>query len=214
MIKVLVADDHAVVRRGLRQILSETADIMVGGEAATAPEVTNRLREERWDVVLLDIDLPGGSGLALLPEIRRDHPRLAVLVLTVHSEQQFAVRALKAGAAGFLTKETAPEQLVDAVRRVASGRRWVSAELAETLASVVASGEEAAGAQRPHDVLSDRELEVLRMLAGGKTVSQIAHDLSRSVKTISTHRTRILKKLGLKTTADLLRYAMHAGLVD
>lgn len=209
MIRVLVADDHAIVRRGLRQILTETPDIVVGGEASSVPEVTRLLHEQRWDVVVLDINMPGGSGLAVLPEIRRDHPRVAVVILTVHSEHQFALRAIKAGAAGFLTKETAPAELVEAVRRVASGRRYVSAELAETLASVVAGDDDE---RPPHERLSDRELEVLRMLGSGKTVSQIARELALSVKTISTHRTRILHKLDLKTTADLLRYAMQNGL--
>jgi len=210
VIKVLVADDHAVVRRGLRQILAETPDIMVGGEAATAAEVLRLVREQRWSVVVLDISLPGGSGLEILSTLRKECPTLPVLVLTVYSEEQYAVRAIKAGAAGFLTKESAPERLIDAVRKVANGGRWISAELAETLASVLA-GE---GSGAPHERLSDRELEVLKMLASGKTVSQVAQELSLSVKTVSTHRTRILKKMNMRTNAELTHYAVRSGIVS
>lgn len=210
MIKVLVADDHAIVRRGLRQILAETPDIMVAGEAATAQEVLRLVREERWNVVVLDISLPGGSGLELLSTIRRERPELPVLILTVYPEEQYAVRAIRAGAAGFLTKESAPEKLIEAVRKVASGGRWVSAELAETLASVLAG--ESGGA--PHERLSDREFEILKMLASGKTVSEVAHELSLSVKTVSTHRTRMLKKMNMRTNAELTHYAVRSGLVS
>jgi two-component system invasion response regulator UvrY len=209
VIKVLVADDHAVVRRGLRQILAETSDIMVGGEAPTAHDVQRLVREQRWDVVVLDINLPGGSGIELLADIRRERPEVPVLILTVYSEEQYAVRAIKAGAAGFLTKESAPDKLIEAVRKVASGGKYVSAELAETLASMLA-GE---GKGAPHELLSDREFEILKLLASGKTVSQIAQDLSLSVKTVSTHRTRLLKKMSMKTNAELMHYAVRAGLV-
>ena len=210
MIKVLVADDHAIVRRGLRQILAETEDVMVGGEAATAQEVLTLVRAERWNAVILDISLPGAKGLELLGEVHKERPELPVLILTVHSEDQYAVRAIKAGAAGFLTKESAPEKLIEAVRKVASGGRYVSAELAETLASFLAG--ETAGA--PHQRLSDREFEILKMLASGKTVSQVARELSLSVKTVSTHRTRILKKMGMKTNAELTHYAVRSKLVE
>jgi DNA-binding NarL/FixJ family response regulator len=210
MIKVLVADDHAIVRRGLRQILAETRDIMVGGEAATAQEALHLVRNERWNAVILDISLPGADGLGLLAEIRRERPELPVLILTVHSEDQYAVRAIKAGAAGFLTKESAPEKLIEAVRKVAGGGRYVSAELAENLASFLAG--ETAGA--PHERLSDREFEIMKMLGSGKTVSEVARELSLSVKTVSTHRTRILKKMGMKTNAELTHYAVRGRLVD
>jgi DNA-binding NarL/FixJ family response regulator len=209
VIKVLVADDHAIVRRGLRQILAETQDILVGGEAATAVQVLELVREQRWTVVILDIGLPGGSGLELLGQIRKERPDLPVLVLTVHPEDQYGVRAIRAGAAGFLTKESAPERLIEAVRKVAGGGRYVSAELAETLASVVAG--ESRGA--PHERLSDREFEILKMMASGKTVSEVARELSLSVKTVSTHRTRILKKMGMKTNAELTTYAVRNGIV-
>ena len=210
MIKVLVADDHAVVRRGLREILAETGDILVGGEAATAPEVLQRVREQRWDLVVLDINLPGGNGIELIADIRRERPDTRVLILTVYSEEQYAVRAIRGGAAGFLTKESAPSKLIDAVRKIAGGGRYVSAELAETLASVLAG--ETPG--QPHDRLSDRELEILRMLASGKTVSAVAHELALSVKTVSTHRTRILKKMNMKNNAELTTYAIRNGLVS
>ena len=210
MIKVLVADDHAVVRRGLRQILAETPDVLVGAEAATAEEVRRLVREERFSAVVLDINLPGGSGLELLGEIRRERPELPVLILTVYSEDQYAIRAIKGGAAGFLTKESAPDKLVEAVRKVAGGGRYVSAELAETLASVLAG--EKGGAV--HERLSDREFEILKILASGKTVSEAALALSLSVKTVSTHRTRILKKMEMRTNAELMHYAIRHGLVE
>ncbi len=210
MIKVLVADDHAIVRRGLHQILAETEDIMVGGEAATAQEALQLVRGERWNAVILDIGLPGANGLELLAEIHKERPELPVLVLTVHSEDQYAVRAIRAGAAGFLTKESAPEKLIEAVRKVAGGGRYVSAELAENLASFLAG--ETAGA--PHERLSDREFEIMKMLGSGKTVSEVAKELSLSVKTVSTHRTRILKKMGMKTNAELTHYAVRSRLVD
>jgi two-component system, NarL family, invasion response regulator UvrY len=209
VIKVLVADDHAVVRRGLRQILAETPDILVGAEAATAEEARRFLREQRFTAVVLDVNLPGSSGLELLGEIRRARPELPILVLTVYSEDQYAIRAIRAGAAGFLTKESAPDKLVEAVRKVAGGGRYVSAELAETLASLLAG--EKGGAV--HERLSDREFEILRILASGKTVSEAAQLLSLSVKTVSTHRTRILKKMEMRTNAELMHYAMRNGLV-
>jgi DNA-binding NarL/FixJ family response regulator len=210
VIKVLVADDHGIVRRGLRQILTESADIVVGGEAATSDEVMRLVLKEHWTVVLLDLKLPNSSGLDLLMQIRKERPQLAVLILTMYPEDQYAVRALKAGAAGFLTKETAPDKLVDAVRKVAAGGRYVSAELAETLASLLA-GE---GKGAPHERLSDREFEVLKMLASGRTVSQVAESLSLSVKTVSTHRARLLKKMNMTTNAELTHYAVRNGLVE
>lgn len=210
MIRVLIADDHAVVRRGLRQILSETVDIQVDGEAGTSRDVVKLVSESRYDVVVLDVNMPGAKGIELLAELRRIRPELPILVLTMYSEEQLALRVLKAGAAGFLNKESAPEKLVEAVRKVGTGGRWVSAELAETLASVVAGG--SAGA--PHERLTDREFEVMRLLASGKTVSQVAKELSLSVKTVSTHRTRILVKMNMKTNAELTHYALKNALVE
>jgi DNA-binding NarL/FixJ family response regulator len=204
MIKILVVDDHAVVRRGLREILAETQDLHVGGEAATAAEALAKVQAERWDVIMLDIGLGGRSGLDLIADIRRSRPEARVLVLTMFSEEQYAVRAIRAGAAGFLTKESAPDKLVDAVRKVASGGRFITPELAETLASMVA-GE---GSGRPHERLSNREFEILKMIGSGRTVSQIAEQLGLSVKTVSTHRTRILRKMEMKTSAELTRYVV------
>jgi DNA-binding NarL/FixJ family response regulator len=209
MIRVLVGDDHAIVRRGLKQILSETSDIEVAGEAATAPDVMSMVRSERFNVIVLDVNLPGGNGIDLIGEIRKENPALPVLILTVYSEEQYAVRAIRAGAAGFLTKESAPDKLVEAVRKVASGGRFISAELGEALASLVAG--EAKG--KPHERLSDREFEIMKMLASGRTVSQVAQDLALSVKTVSTHRTRILGKMEMKTNAELTHYAVRNGLV-
>jgi len=208
VINILIADDHAIVRRGLRQILSETDDLHVSAEAATPAEVIERLEQQRFDVVVLDIGLPGKSGIELIGDVRKLRPEARVLILTMFSEEQYAIRAIRAGAAGFLTKETAPEKLVDAVRKVASGGRFVSAELAETLATHVAG--EAKG--RPHELLSDREFEILKMIGSGKTVSQIADELGLSVKTVSTHRTRILRKMDMKTNAELTHYVVKNGL--
>lgn len=208
MIKVLIADDHPVVRRGVREVLSEAGDVLVGGEAESAPEVRQRVLEERWDVIVLDISLRGGNGLELIPEIRRERPETGILVLTVYSEPQYAVRAIRAGAAGFLTKEAIGDKLIDAVRKIASGGRYITPDVAETLASLLAG--ETSG--HPHERLSDRELQVLTMIGSGKTVSQIAEELHLSVKTISTHRTRILKKMGMKTNAELTHYVVRQGL--
>ena len=209
MIKILIVDDHPVVRRGLREMLADAGDIFIGGEAGTAAEAMQLVRAERFDVVVLDISLPGGNGIDLIDTIRRERPEARVLILTVFSEEQYAVRAIRAGAAGFLTKESAAEKLIEAIRKIASGGRYVTPELAETLASMLAG--EAPG--RPHERLSDREFEILKMLGSGKTVSQVAQELSLSVKTVSTHRTRILRKMNMKTNAELTHYAVKQGLV-
>lgn len=210
MIKVLVADDHAIVRRGLREILTETSDIIVTGEAATRAEVLELLAKERFDVVVLDINLPGTSGLDLLGEVRRERPALPVLILTMYPEEQYAVRAMRSGAAGFLTKESAPEKLIEAVRKVAGGGRYVSPQLGERLALFVSADRGAA----PHEGLSNREFQILKLIASGLTVSQIARALSLSVKTVSTHRSRLLVKMQMKTNAELTHYAVKSGLAD
>jgi DNA-binding NarL/FixJ family response regulator len=210
MIKVLIADDHAVVRRGLRQILSEDPDIFVGAEACNAREVRELVHSQRWDVVVLDVNMPGGSGIELVTELRKERPEVRFLILTMYPEDQYAVRAIRAGAAGFLTKESAPEMLIGAVKKIAGGGRYVSPELAETLASMFAG--ESQGS--PHERLSDREFEIFKMLSSGKTVSQVAQELALSVKTVSTHRTRILRKMEMRTNAELTHYAMKNGLVQ
>jgi len=210
LIKILVVDDHAVVRRGLRQILAETTDLHVGGEAGSAAEVMDKVHAERWDVIVLDIGLGSRSGLDLIPEIKKARPEARVLVLTMFSEEQYAVRAIRAGAAGFLTKESAPDKLVEAVRKIASGGRFITPQLADALASTVAGDL----SQAPHEKLSNREFEILKMIGSGRTVSQIAEELALSVKTVSTHRTRILRKMAMKTNAELTHYAVRNNLVE
>ncbi|HZS07782.1 MAG TPA: response regulator transcription factor [Blastocatellia bacterium] len=209
MIRILIADDHAVVRRGLKQIVAEQFDQPVIGEAQNASEVLSLVRLGEWDVVVLDISMPGRGGLEILGELKHEHPRLPVLILSVHSEEQYARRALKAGAAGYLNKESAPEELVKAIRTVVAGRKYVSASLAENL--VTALGTE--GDRAPHETLSDREFQVFSLLASGKTVGEIATQLSLSVKTISTYRTRILEKMRLASNAELIHYAIQQKLV-
>ncbi|HET8645769.1 MAG TPA: response regulator transcription factor, partial [Vicinamibacteria bacterium] len=204
------ADDHAIVRRGLKELLGEASDIEVAAEAASAQEALDCVRQQAFDVAVLDLGLPGRGGLELLAEIKAERPALPVLILTMQPEDQYAVRALRAGAAGYVTKESAPEVLVQAVRRVAAGGRYVSPTLAEKLAEIVEGG----GERDPHEALSNREFQVFRRLGAGRTVSQIAEELSLSVKTVSTYRTRILEKMGLETNAELMRYAVRHQLVD
>src|SRR5215472_1331510 len=208
--RILIADDHAVVRRGLRETLAEAFSRVTFGEAKTAQEALENVARQDWDVLILDISMPGKSGLDILDDLHRLRPRLPILLLSMHPEGQFARRALKAGAAGYLTKESVPEELKEAVRRVQGGGRYVSAALAEKLAFDLRPE-----ADTPvHELLSDREFQVLRMLASGKTVKQIADEIALSVKTVSTYRARILLKTGMKTTAELIRYAIEAHLVD
>jgi len=208
--RVLIADDHAVFRRGLRDTLAEAFSRVTFGEAKTAQETIELVRRQDWDVVILDISMPGKSGLDILDDLRRLRPKLPVLLLTMHPEQQYARRALKAGAAGYLTKDSVPEELKEAIKKIVAGGRYVSATLAEKLAVDLRDG-----ADLPlHELLSDREFQVLRMIASGKTVKEIAEDLSLSVKTVSTYRGRILEKTGMKTNAELIRYALQTQLVD
>jgi DNA-binding NarL/FixJ family response regulator len=208
--RVLIADDHAVFRRGLRETLAESFSRVTFEEAKTAQEALEHVRRKDWDVVILDISMPGKSGLDILDELKRLRPKLPILLLSMHPEEQFARRALKAGVAGYLTKESVPEELKAAVRRVVVGGRYVSATLAEKLAVDLREG-----ADTPlHELLSDREFQVLRMIASGKTVKDIAEELSLSVKTVSTYRARILEKSGMKTNAELIRYALQTQLVD
>ena len=210
MIRALIADDHAVVRQGLRQILLETADMVVTGEAANGPEALERARAGGFDVIVLDITMPGRSGFEVLKELRLEDPALPVLVLSMHSEEQFAVRLLKAGASGYLNKESAPEELVKAIRKVVSGGRYVSPRLAEKLAFEIDSGSD----KLLHETLSDREFQVMRMMASGQTVKEIAAELALSVKTISTYRARILDKMNLHTNAELIHYAIQNQLIE
>lgn len=209
MIKVLVADDHAVVRRGLVQILNEAPDMIVAGEACTGREVLRVIRENTPDALVLDIAMPEGGGLEVLQQLQTLKPDLPVLILSVYSERQYAIRALKAGATGYLTKESAPEELVTAIRRVARGERYVTKSMGAELVAAL----EGKAAGELHEGLSDREYQVMCLLATGKTVSEAAADLSLSVKTVSTYRGRILKKLNLETTSEIIRYALERGLV-
>ncbi len=208
--KVLIADDHAVFRRGLRETLAEAFSRVTFGEARTAQETLEQVRRQDWDVVILDISMPGKSGLDILEDLKRLRPRMPILLLSMHPEQQFARRALKSGAAGYLTKDSVTDELKEAVKKIVGGGRYVSAALAEKLAVDLRQG-----ADTPlYELLSDREFQVLRMIASGKTVKDIAEDLSLSVKTVSTYRGRILEKTGMKTNAELIRYALESQLVD
>ncbi|MCX6633554.1 MAG: response regulator transcription factor [Acidobacteria bacterium] len=209
MIRILIVDDHAILRRGLRALLSDAFATAEFGEASNAEQALEQLGEKVWDVALLDITLPGKSGLDLLKEFKAALPRLPVLVLSVHPEDQFAVRALKAGAEGYMTKESAPEELVQAIRKILAGGRYVSPTLAEKLALNVRKD----FTRAPHETLSDREHEVMCRIASGKTVTEIAGELSLSVKTISTYRARILEKLGVRNSAEIMQYAIRNGLV-
>jgi len=208
VIKVLVADDHPVVRKGLKEILEEEADMKVADEARNAQEVLDLIRKHKYDVVVLDVDMPGRSGLDALKELKAQQPRLPVLMLSVHSEEQFAVRAIKTGAAGYLTKETAADELVKAVRKAFQGGKYICPSVAEMLVSEI----NGRGTKALHKVLSNREYDVLRMIAAGKTVSEIASEIALSVKTVSTYRARLLQKMGMKTNAELMHYAIKNNL--
>jgi DNA-binding NarL/FixJ family response regulator len=210
MIRVLIADDHAVVRQGLKQILGGTPEMLVAGEATNGQEVLDKVRAETWDVVVLDISMPDRSGLDVLKQLRSERPKLPVLVLSMHSEDQYAVRVLKAGASGYLTKDSAPDELVKAIRKVVSGGRYVSSFLAEKLAFEIGTD----SSRLPHETLSDREFQVLRLIAAGKSVTEIAAELYLSPKTVSTYRARLLQKMNLGTTAELMHYAMQNHLID
>jgi DNA-binding NarL/FixJ family response regulator len=209
MIRVLIADDHAVVREGLKRIVAQNADMEVAGEAGNGHEVLDFARRHECDLVLLDLAMPGKDGLDTLKELKLLRPHLPVLVLSVYPEEQYAVRLLRAGAAGYLTKESAPEELVAAIRKVSRGGRYVSEALAEQLAVLLGSGTD----RPPHETLSDREFRVMVMLASGKTASEVAEALCLSVKTISTYRSRTLRKMNMRNNAELSFYAVKHGLL-
>jgi len=210
MIRVMLVDDHPIVRRGLKETLSAEADVVVVGEAARSEEVLAALTANPCDVVLLDISLPGRGGLDVLKAIRQSFPDVRVLVVSTHDESQYAVRAMRAGAAGYLTKTSPPEELVRAVRQLMRTGRYINEEVGAALAQFAQDDRPGP----PHERLSDREHEVLRLLTAGKTVSDIANELSLSVKTVSTYRTRLVEKLGVRTTSDLVRYALEHKLFD
>lgn len=210
MIRVLVVDDHAILRRGLGQIIEEAGDMRVAAEAESGALAVKLARELELDVVLLDITLPDRTGLDTLKQLRKEKPRLPVLMLSMHPEETYGLRSIKAGASGYLNKQSAPLQLVSAIRQVAKGRRYISPELAEMLAGTVVDG----AAETPHEALSNREYETMRGLASGKTVSELAAEMHLSVKTVSVYRTRVLEKMKLKNNAQLTTYAVRNGLVD
>lgn len=209
-IRVLIADDHSIVRQGLKQILSDTPDLVVAGEADDGVKAMQMVRQGEWDVVLMDVSMPDRNGIDALKLIKKEFPKLPVLILSMHPEEHYALRALKAGAAGYLTKQMAPEQLVHAIRQVASGKKYLSAAVAEELANAL--GEDT---DRPaHEKLSDREYQTLCMIASGKTLTQIGLELNLSVKTVSVYRARLLEKMKLKNNAELTHYGLKHGLVE
>lgn len=210
MIRILIADDHAIVRGGLKQLLSGQDDFLVAGEAANGLEALKQIREQPFDVVLLDMSMPGRSGIELIKLVKAEKPKLAILVLSMHKEEQYAVRALKAGALGYLTKESAPDQLVAAIRRVACGGAFISSGVAERLALELGGNHDAA----PHTLLSDREYQIFRMIVSGTPIGVIADELSLSVKTVSTHKTRILQKMRMTSSAELIHYAIRHQLIE
>jgi DNA-binding NarL/FixJ family response regulator len=210
MTRVLIADDHAVVRRGLAEIVNEALDLKVTAEAGDGEELVGLLREGAGDLVVMDLKMPGLDGLDLVKQLRSEFPKLPILVLSMHPEDQFAVRVLRAGATGYLTKNSAPTDLVKAVRKVSEGRRYVSPQMAETLLDAMDSDPEEA----PHEALSDREYQVLRLLASGKLIQEISEELALSPKTVSTYRLRLLQKMNMKSNAEITRYALENDLIQ
>ena len=209
-IKVLIVDDHPIVREGLKQILAETPDLIVAGEASTAEEALTKVKNGDWSVVVLDISLPDRNGLDVLKQIKAQKPELPILILTMHDEEQYAMRVLKAGASGYVTKESAPEQLAEAIAKIAQGRKYVSPALAEKL--IFNLGPD--GHHVSHEILSDREFQVFGMIAAGKSVKEIGEELNLSIKTVSTHRARILQKMKMSKNAELIHYAIRNRLVN
>lgn len=209
MIRILIADDHAIVRQGLKQIVADTPDLVVTGEAERGREVLEKVSKDDYDVVLLDITMPDKTGLEVLEELKRIKPNLPVLILSMHPEDQYAIRAIRAGASGYVTKAGVPDELVRAIRKVSVGNKYISSSLAEKLAVYLE-----AGAEKPlHQVLSDREYRVMCLIASGKTVKEIAEELFLSVKTVSTYRSRVLQKMKMKNNAQLTHYCVQNQLV-
>jgi len=208
--RILIADDHPIFRAGVKEILLKEKDVESIGEADTGHKVLELARKRRWDVVLLDLTMPGKDGLQVLPELRRERPELPILVLRAHPEDQLALRLLKSGAAGYLTKDKAPEVLLTAIRKVLRGEKYISESLAEKIALDTVSG----ATKSLHEMLSQREYQVMAMIAAGKTGKEIAKKLFLSIRTVSTYRTRVLEKMNMKTNAELIRYALQNKLVD
>ena len=210
MIRIVIADDHAIVREGLKRIVSSVDDMQVTGEAADGTEVMQRVRELSFDVLMLDLSMPGRSGMELIKLVHAEKPKLRILVLSMHQELQYAVRAIKSGASGYLTKESAPSLLEQAIRKLAGGGAFISAEVAEQLALGAMPG----GEGLPHENLSNREFEVLRLLVAGTSVTDISLRLKLSVKTVSSHKANLMHKMGLSNQSELIRYALKHGLID
>jgi len=210
MKRIIIADDHEIVRAGLKQIIADDPDLSVEGEAGDGQELLEKLRKVKFDLVLLDMKMPGRSGLEILKQLKIEHPSLPVLVLSMHSEEQYAVRTIKAGASGYITKETAPDKLIEAIRRVCSGGKYISQSLAEKLADSISDSQ----SKPPHEYLTDREFQVMCMIASCKTISEIARELFLSVKTISTYRQRILEKMSMKNNAELTHYMISNDLLE
>ena len=210
MIRIIIADDHPIVRAGMKQIISEAADLMVADEADDGRKLLAKIRAESFDLVILDITMPHKDGMDVLKQLQVEKPKLPVIVLSIHPEDQYALRVLKAGASGYVTKSSAPDELINAIHKVCRGGKYISPAIAERLAFQLGSD----FGKLPHEALSDREYQVLCLLASGKTVSEIAAELALSVKTVSTYRTRILEKMNLKNNAELIHYAFQNKLVD
>jgi DNA-binding NarL/FixJ family response regulator len=209
-VKILIADDHPIFRAGLKETLAKEPEVELIGEADDGREALALARRQRWDVAVLDITMPGRDGLEVLQELRRDRPKLPVLILSAHPEDQLALRLLRAGAAGYVTKDKAPEVLFAAIRRVLAGGKYISESLAEKVVLKL----ESKAPRPPHEALSDREYQVMRMIAAGKTIKEIAGELFLSVRTVSTYRTRLLDKMDMKSNSDLIRYVLEHKLVD
>ena len=210
MINILIVDDHLIVREGIKRIINDTKDMKISGEAASSEEAMDLIWKEKYDLILLDISMPGQNGLQTLKLIKQHDKTLPVLILSMHSEEQYALRTIKAGASGYMTKDTASSQLVTAIRKITSGRKFISKEVAELLATTLYHSEE----KEPHEYLSDREFEIFKMVASGIKIQEIAKKLSISPKTVSTYRSRILEKLSMHNNADLIHYAIDYNLID
>lgn len=209
MLRILIADDHAIIRKGLRQILLEEYPSAIIEEVGDAESAISKTITNNWDVIICDLSMPGRSGLDVVQHVKQNFPKLPVLILSIHPEEQYAIRALKAGAAGYLSKDAATDELVKAVQKILQGRKYISASLAEIMASELDQN----GVKLPHELLSDRELHVFKLIAGGKGVTEIAENLSLSITTVSTYRARILEKMDIRTNADMTRYALENKLI-